>query len=203
MGLVILPALAFPPVALGVSGIARRHWRAPWFSSPLGFLALSVEFYPGCLAPLACISQAGLVALLPGEALTRMLGLLLLDLILLLIGAETAGGVMTKFIAHNITVLGALNSDVHAKLPFLWSSLLLTCSVACRSHSVFGPFSARSHEAPCSWQLLFVHLFAVDSLDVSPPLKCRCNVSTSSLVSCLVSCLLLFTSFHLLFVMML
>ena len=35
------------------------------------------------------------------------------------------------------------------------------------------------------------------------PLKCRCIVSTSSLVSCLVSCLLLFTSFHLLFVMML
>ena len=35
------------------------------------------------------------------------------------------------------------------------------------------------------------------------PLKCRCIVSTSSLVSCLVSCMLLFTSFHLLFVMML
>ena len=28
------------------------------------------------------------------------------------------------------------------------------------------------------------------------PLKCRCIVSTSSLVSCLVSCLLLFTSFQ-------
>ena len=45
-----------------------------------------------------------------------------------------------------------------------------TCSVACRSHSVFGPFSARSHEAPCSWQLFFfLHLFAVDSLDVLNP----------------------------------
>ena len=35
------------------------------------------------------------------------------------------------------------------------------------------------------------------------PLRCMCNVSTSSLVSYLVSCMLLFTSFHLLFVMML
>ena len=34
------------------------------------------------------------------------------------------------------------------------------------------------------------------------PLMCRCNVSTSSLVSCLVSCLL-YASFQLLFVMML
>ena len=31
---------------------------------------------------------------------------------------------------------------------------------------------------------------------VTRPLKCRCNVSTSSLVSCLVSCLL-YASFHL------
>ena len=130
VGLVILPALAFPPVALGVSGIARRHWRGPWYSSPFGFLALSVEFYAGCSAPLARTSQVGLVALSPGEALTRLPGLLLLDLILLFIGAETAGGVMTKFIARNTTVLGALNSDVHAKLPTLWESSL--ADVLCR-----------------------------------------------------------------------
>ena len=135
VGLVILPALAFPPVALGVSGTARRHWRGPWYSSPLGFLALSVEFYAGCSAPLARTSQVGLVALSPGEALTRLLGPLLLDLILLLIGAETAGGVMTKFIARNITVLGALNSDVHAKLPFLWESSL--ADVLCRLSFAF------------------------------------------------------------------
>ena len=120
VGLVILPALAFSPVALGVSGTARRLWRGPQF----GFLALSVEFYAGCSAPLARTSQVGLVALSPGEALTRLLGLLLLDLTLLLIGAETAGGVMTKLIVRNITVLGALNSDVHAKLPFLLESSL-------------------------------------------------------------------------------
>ena len=35
--------------------------------------------------------------------------------------------------------------------------------------AVTGPFSARSHEAPCLWQLLFLHLFAVDSLDVLIP----------------------------------
>ena len=129
-GLVVLPALAFPPVASGVSGFARRHWRGPWCSFPFGFLALSVEFYTGCSAPLARTSQVGLVALSPGEALTRLLGLLLLDLILLLIDAETAGGVMTKFIARNTTVLGALNSDVHAKLPTLWESFL--ADVLCR-----------------------------------------------------------------------
>ena len=55
---------------------------------------------------------------------SRLLGLLLLDLTLLLIGAETAGGVMTKLIVRNIPVLGALNSDVHAKLPFLLESSL-------------------------------------------------------------------------------
>ena len=124
VGLVILPALAFSPVALGVSGTARRLWRGSWYSSPFGFLALSVEFSAGCSAPLARTSQVGLVALSPGEALTRLLGLLLLDLTLLLIGAETAGGVMTKLIVRNITVLGALNSDVHAKLPFLLESSL-------------------------------------------------------------------------------
>ena len=124
VGLVILPALAFSPVALGVSGTARRLWRGPWYSSPFGFLALSVEFYAGCSAPLARTSQVGLVALSPGGALTRLLGPLLLDLTLLLIGAESAGGVMTKLIVRNITVLGALNSDVHAKLPFLLESFL-------------------------------------------------------------------------------
>ena len=70
------------------------------------------------------------MALSPGEALTRLLGLLLLDLTLLLIGAETAGGVMTKLIVRNITVLGALNSDVHAKLPTLWESSF--ADVLCR-----------------------------------------------------------------------
>ena len=101
VGLVTLPAFAFSPVVSGVSGTARRLWRGPWYSPPFGSLALSVEFYAGCSAPLARTSQVGLVAFSPGEALTRLLGLLLLDLTLLLIGAETAGGVMTKLILES------------------------------------------------------------------------------------------------------
>ena len=62
---------------------------------------------------------------------------------------------MTKLTVRNITVLGALNSDVHDKLPFLLGSSLADVPVAWRSHFVFGLFSARLHEAPCSWQLLF------------------------------------------------
>ena len=75
VGLVILPALALSPVALGVSGTAQRHWRGLWYSSPLGFLVLSVEFCAGCSAPLARTSQVGFVALSPGETLTRLLTL--------------------------------------------------------------------------------------------------------------------------------
>ena len=94
--------------------------------------------------------------------------LLLLDFILLLMGVETAGGVMTKFIVRNTTVLMALNSDVHAeRCQPTGSPLLRTCSLSLVDRSdVIGPFSARLHEAPCRWQLFFLHLFAVDSLDV-------------------------------------
>ena len=77
------------------------------------------------------------------------------DLTLLLIGAETAGGVMTKLIVRNIIVLGALNSDVHAKLPFLLESFLADVLCCPCSQFVLGLSSARLHEAPCSWQLLF------------------------------------------------
>ena len=72
-GLVILPALAFSPVALGVTGTARRLWCGSWCRSLFGFLAFSVEFFAGCSAPLARTSRVGLVALSPGEALTRLL----------------------------------------------------------------------------------------------------------------------------------
>ena len=78
------------------------------------------------------------------------------DLALLLNGAETAGGVMTKLIVRNITVLGALNSGVHAKLPFLLESFLADVPCCPCSNFVLGLSSARLHEAPCSWQLLFV-----------------------------------------------
>ena len=72
-------------------------------------------------------------------------------------GVETAGGVMTKFIARNTTVLMALNSDVHAeRCQPSGSPLLRACSLSLVDRSaVIGPFSARLHEAPCCWQLLF------------------------------------------------
>ena len=84
-------------------------------------------------ALLACTRELGffLVATLSGEAFTQVRDLLLLDFILLLMGVETAGGVMTKFIARNTTVLMALNSDVHAeRCQPTGSPLLRTCSLS-------------------------------------------------------------------------
>ena len=63
---------------------------------------------------------------------------------------------MAKLIVRNITVLGALNFDVHAKLPFLLVSFLADVLCCPCLDFVLGLSSARLHEAPCSWQLLFV-----------------------------------------------
>ena len=97
------------------------------------------------------------MATLSGEAFTQVQDLLLLDFTLLLMGVETAGGVMTKFIARNTTVLAASNPDVHAeRCQPAGSPLLRMCPLSLVDHSdVIGPFSARLHEAPCCWQLLF------------------------------------------------
>ena len=81
------------------------------------------------------------MATLSGEALTQVQDLLLLDFTLLLMGVETAGGVMTKFIARNTTVLAASNPDVHAeRCQPAGSPLLRTCpSVARRSQRCDWP----------------------------------------------------------------
>ena len=71
-------------------------------------------------------------------------------------GVETAGGVMTKRIVRNTTVLGALTLDVHAKLSFLLVSFLADVLCCPCPDFVLGLPSARLHEAPFSWQLLFV-----------------------------------------------
>ena len=60
------------------------------------------------------------------------------------------------------------------------------------SHEVCGVIMNKNCEQCAQAQCMYA----------TRPLKCRCNVSTSSLVSCLVSCLL-YASFQLLFVMML
>ena len=50
---------------------------------------------------------------LSGEASSQVQDLLLLDVTLLLMRVETAGGVMTKLIECNTTILPASNPDVH------------------------------------------------------------------------------------------
>ena len=149
-----------PPAASGFAGFVRRRRRRPWCGILLDFSADSEKFYVCRSASLACTCELGffLVATLSGEAFTQVQDLLLLDFTLLLMGVETAGGVMTKFIARNTTVLAASNPDVHAeRCQPAGSPLLRMCPLSLVDHGdVIGPFSARLHEAPCCWQLLCI-----------------------------------------------
>ena len=85
-------------VASRFVGFARRLRRWPWFGIPLARLR-EIGFF--------------LVATFSGEASSQVQDLLLLDVSLLFMGVETAGGVMTKLTERNTIILTASNRDVH------------------------------------------------------------------------------------------
>ena len=130
---------------LGLRALRGVVGAVPWCGTLLDFFADTEKFYVCRSASLACTCELGffLVATLSGEALTQVQDLLLLDITLLLMGVETAGGVMTKLTERNTIILAASNRDVHAGSP-----LLRTCPLSLVDHSdVIGPFSARLHVA--------------------------------------------------------
>ena len=85
-------------VAFRFVGFARRLRRWLWFGIPLARLR-EIGFF--------------LVATFSGEASSQVQDLLLLDVSLLLMGVETAGGVTTKLTERNTFILTASNRDVH------------------------------------------------------------------------------------------
>ena len=84
-------------VAFWFVGSAWCLWRWPWFGIPLARLR-EIGFF--------------LVATFSGEASSQVQDLMLLDVSLLLMGVETAGGVMTKLTERNTIILTASNRDV-------------------------------------------------------------------------------------------
>ena len=108
-------SLQSSPAASGFAGFARRHRRWPWGGIPLDFFGNFEKSYVCRSAPLVRFREVGffLVATLSGEASSQVQDLLLLDVTLLLMGVETAGGVMTKLTECNTTILTASNPDVH------------------------------------------------------------------------------------------
>ena len=107
-------SLQSSPAASGFAGFVRRHRRWPWDGILLDFFGNFEKSYVCRSAPLVRFREEGffLVATLSGEASSQVQDLLLLDVTLLLMGVETAGGVMTKFTECNTTILTASNPDV-------------------------------------------------------------------------------------------
>ena len=112
-GLVVLPALAFSPVALGVSGHCATALARSLVQLPVrlpcalcgvlrGLLGSSGTHFPGWFGGPSHLAKRShgcwACCSWTSPSCSSM--------------AETAGGVMTKFIARNTTVPGALNSDV-------------------------------------------------------------------------------------------
>ena len=130
-------------VAFRFVGFAWRLRRWPWFGIPLARLR-EIGFF--------------LVATFSGEAFSQVQDLLLLDVSLLLMGVETASGVMTKITERNTIILTASNRGRPRRVLSTCRESSF-CERVCRcfvDHSnVIGPLSARLHEASCCWQFLF------------------------------------------------
>ena len=107
-------SLQSSPAAPGFAGFARRHLRWPWSGILLDFFGDFVKSHVCRSAPLVRFPEEGffLVATLSGEASSQVQDLLLLDVTLLLMGVETAGGVMTKITECNTTILTASSPGV-------------------------------------------------------------------------------------------
>ena len=111
----MLVLAVFSQQLLGMGALLWRHRRWRWYGIPFDFFGNFEKFYVCRSAPLARSRKVGffLVATLSGEASSQVQDLLLLDVTLLLMGVETAGGVMTNLTDRNTTILMASNRDVH------------------------------------------------------------------------------------------
>ena len=108
-------SLRSSPAASGFAGSFRCRRRWLWCGNQFGLSENLEKPYKRHSASWVRLCEAGffLVVTLSGEASFQVQDLLFLDATLLLMGAETAGGVMTKLTERNTTTFLASNPDVH------------------------------------------------------------------------------------------
>ena len=95
------------------SFLRRRRWL--WHGTPLGYSENAEEHHECHLDSWERFREIGffLVVILSGEGSSQAQDSLFLDVIPLLTGMETVGGVMTKLIERNTTTLVMRNTDAH------------------------------------------------------------------------------------------
>ena len=95
------------------SFLRRRLWL--WHGKPLGYSENAEEPHECHLDSWERLREAEftMVVILSGEGSSQAQDSLFLDVIPLLTGMETVGGVMTKLIERNTTTLMMRNTDVH------------------------------------------------------------------------------------------